>query len=290
MRSRPIIAFLLTALLTILLVLPTGPVHRGRIEAAPPTVAFTWLTERVDAPKVFRKMSDHSLAIDTAGHVHLAYGADFLYYATYDGSSWQVETVDDSGYVGQYAALTLDAAGRPHISYYDVGKGSLKYAYFDGRWWHIFEIDSGLGRIGGYTSLALTASGQPRISYYDGTNAALKYAIGDGSTWITETVDTDLGFYPYDYDYGRTSLALDGADRPHIAYYDDTNTSIKYAHHDGTVWQIQSIDTAGPHGNPPSLVVDSSNRPHIGYGDGFDVKHAWYNGVTWQNEVVVYEC
>ncbi len=43
--------------------------------------------------------------------------------------TWVRITIDDQGNVGTWNALVLDSAGYPHISYYDEGKGNLKYAH-----------------------------------------------------------------------------------------------------------------------------------------------------------------
>src|SRR4030042_521402 len=47
-----------------------------------------WVIERPDAPHLYRAMGPRSLALDAAGHPHIAYGANFLYYAWHDGTTW----------------------------------------------------------------------------------------------------------------------------------------------------------------------------------------------------------
>ena len=66
---------------------------------------------------------------------------------------------------GNTHPLPLDANGNPHISYYDVTNGDLKYAFFDTAW-HIETVDTN-GDAGKFTSLALDADSKPHISYYD---------------------------------------------------------------------------------------------------------------------------
>ncbi|MCP4543063.1 MAG: hypothetical protein GY832_38605, partial [Chloroflexi bacterium] len=45
----------------------------------------TWIIERVDAPRDWTNMTDRSLALDSSGYPHIAYGEDNLYHAWYDG-------------------------------------------------------------------------------------------------------------------------------------------------------------------------------------------------------------
>ena len=78
---------------------------------------------------------DTSLALDASGRPHISYldstNKD-LKYAFYDGSGWQIQTVDSAGEVGEHNSLALDASGQPHISYYDGtfgDAGNLKYAW-----------------------------------------------------------------------------------------------------------------------------------------------------------------
>ncbi len=208
-----------------------------------------------------------SLALDASGYPHISYydGWHTLKYAVWNGSSWDIETVDS----GSHTSLALDASGYAHISYYDAG--DLKYAAWNGSSWDIQTVDSP-GNVGYYTSLALDASGYPHISYEDGSpNNDLKYAAWNGSSWDIETADS-AGIV------GRfTSLALDASSGyPHISYQDWTNGDLKYAAWNGSSWDIQTVDSAGRVGGYTSLALDASGYAHISYSDytNYDLKYA----------------
>jgi hypothetical protein len=134
-------------------------------------------------------MGQHSLRLDAAGRPRIAYGGDHLYYAWYDGAAWHTETADNAPSVGRYASLALDAAGYPHISYYDLANKDLKYTRWTGTTWSTQTVDSA-GDVGQYTALALDAAGNPHIGYYDNTNGHPKYAAWTGSAWTIQTVDS----------------------------------------------------------------------------------------------------
>ena len=126
------------ALCLLLLLPPTLSAAQVPAGSAPPpweqpapagATALLWHIQGVDMTRLFSNMGPRSLALDASGHPHIAYGENHLFYARYDGSAWQIETVDSVGDVGAYTSLARDADGRPRISYHDNTNDDLKYAW-----------------------------------------------------------------------------------------------------------------------------------------------------------------
>ncbi|MBN1954582.1 MAG: hypothetical protein JW900_05975 [Anaerolineae bacterium] len=202
--------------------------------------------------------------------------------AAADALAWHIEALDDAAWGG--ASLALDAAGQPHITYYD---GALQYAHYDGMAWSFSTVD-GSGDVGYWNSLALDSNlsegqARPHVSYRDWSTNDLKYAYHDGTTWNSETVDSagNVG--------GFTSLALDGSDLPHISYCAfSPDWDLKYAHYNGTTWDIETVDGPAEVGRYSSLALDAAGRPHIAYYDDSnkDLKYAYHDGSGWQLSTV----
>lgn len=121
-----------------------------------------------------------SLALDHRGYPHISYyyasGKD-LRYASWNGTGWELETIDAINNEGEYSALALDAQDRPHIGYYDASFGRLRYATRTSPYtsWRIRTVDRD-GDCGQFVNIALDPSGHPCFSYYDAKNHVLKYA------------------------------------------------------------------------------------------------------------------
>ncbi|MDY7080602.1 MAG: hypothetical protein SXV54_27285 [Chloroflexota bacterium] len=102
-------------------------------------------------------------------------------------------------------------------------------------------------------------------------------------TWHIETLDggADVGKF--------TSLALDSLGRAHISYSDWDDASdkydLKYVWHDGTSWQIETVDGEG-WSEYSSLALDGSDRPRISYYDYGNLGYAWRDGAIWHIETV----
>ncbi len=114
-----------------------------------------------------------------------------------------------------------------------------------------------------------------RISFSD-----MRTRAGDG--WFNMTVDNlgDQGEY--------CSLDVDSQNRPHIAYYDHTNTNLKYTYFDGEQWVRNVVENGA--GLYCSIDLDMMDRPHISYYDPTgattgNLKYAYHDGVQWVTEV-----
>mgnify|MGYP001093102675 FL=1 len=237
-----------------------------------------WITQAVDAPALFAYMTDRSIRLDSANHPHIVFGGDHLYYGYHDGTSWSLQTVDPANGVGMFASITLDAADRPHIAYYDALNGALKYAYWNGTAWTIQTLDQPT------TTLQTTAGVIPdrhtdgRIWRSPEVESLAAITSPEDLTPLSEL--TGYGLY--------TSIAIDTAGNIHVSYYDSINLDLKYARTLLGSWQKQTVASTGDVGQYSSLAVNSLGHARISYYDltNGDLRCAYYNGTSWADETV----
>ncbi len=239
-----------------------------------------------------------SLVLDALGHPRVFYRGEYrwsLEYTYYDGSSWRTEPVALAGDRGRYSSLAMDSSDSPHVAYCLKNERpdhqdpfpcrALKYAWADGSAWQSVLVDAD-GDAGDGASLALDAEGRPHISYITQypDRADLKHAYYNGAAWRIETVHPDIG------SSGGlvTSLALDSAGRPHIAYYADqqSDVALRYAYYDGSGWISTTVDTISPCSWSWScwirLAMDGNDHAHIAYqGSSAFIRYAYNDGSAW---------
>ncbi|MDH3328738.1 MAG: hypothetical protein OEM01_05840 [Desulfobulbaceae bacterium] len=252
-----------------------------------------WSSSIVDSglsPNSYYEYKASSIALDSNGYPHISYcmiqdwSSYALKYAYWNGSDWEIETVDDSAIFRAWTSIALDNSDKPHISYFDDTARNLNYAHWTGSDWQYKVVDSSVW-VGWSNSIAVDSLNFPHISYYNyNPGSSLMYAHQDAQGWHTETVDDTNPQTGWD-----TSLALDSMDRPHIAYFSFSGqNNLKYARWDGTQWQRETVDSAGEVGWEPSIALDNSDRPHICYYDATNtnLKYAFWNGATWMLKTV----
>ena len=247
------------------------------------TTPMMWTPQRITNERLFVNMGDHSLRLDSTGKAHIAFGGDHLYYASYDGANWTVETVDVSDNVGQYTSLFIDSNNHPHISYYDAYNGTLKYARNLGGGWESYTIAKWWTEQEGFIEEASLSSDQVPLDGYasprdwQSVPADLdKYVNAEASTKVIS--DTHgVGLY--------TSIALDVNGNPYISYYDGIHGDLKCARVTLGQWYVDTVDSDGVTGMFTSIAVDNSNpvKIYISYYDytQSSLRYAVWNGSSW---------
>ncbi|MFL7794630.1 MAG: hypothetical protein AB8I69_20975 [Anaerolineae bacterium] len=104
------------------------------------------------------------------------------------------------------------------------------------------------------------------------------------SLWVTQRPDISQTFSQTPLMTDR-SLALDGSNYPHIAYWQD---HLYYAWHDGSTWHLETVDGAWGVARDVSLALDGSGSPHISYHDRSrsDLEYAYRNESGWHIQTV----
>ena len=227
------------------------------------------------------QVNSTSLDLDSSDRLHISYTAtsDSNLHYKWNSGTWQSLTFSTTfNYVSE-CSLALDTADHPHVAY-QFGDGTdvgVRYSHHDGSSWSHEIIEQATAFCGNDPSVAVGSSDLPQITY---GSQDLKRAWYDGSDWHTEVVDdvSNPNFCLF------TSLALDGMDRPHIAYivYNATLdlSSLKYTWYDGSSWHPETIETmAGQAPCSMSLVLGGSS--YIAYYDpnlnNGKLKYASYN-------------
>ena len=154
--------------------------------------------------------------------------AGTLSYALRSGDVWSIEVIDAGGDPGRYSSLAFDSSGMPHISYVDlVGprEATVRYATWDGSSWLTTDVASLDEILIGFTGarriadIQVDSSGVPHIVF--GDQGGVFYGVLDDAEWQIDQIAT-MG----NLRLGQlVSFALDGANRPHIAFFEVTEPS-----------------------------------------------------------------
>jgi hypothetical protein len=121
-----------------------------------------------------------SIALDSNLTPHIAYvdkenGNWVLKYASWAGSAWNIQTVDQTGKLDIIVTLALDSVNNPHIAYsdsskipqtnqYDSDQAYLKYATWENSSWNIQTLET--NGIPQSAAIALDSHGNPHVAYY----------------------------------------------------------------------------------------------------------------------------
>ncbi len=203
------------------------------------------------------------LVLNFAGQPAIVYTSfeGYLRYASWNGTGWSIESIDNQTLTARYEDLTFDPLGRPHVSYY--GGGVLLYAVRTAGGWTREVVDP-TEYAGWFSRIRIDEYGWSHIAYYASANASLMYASEGPNGWTRSLVDSS-GDSGYDL-----SFVLDSLDRPQIAYYQRYTGSLHYAIGTGQGWVRETVDTGGIVGWYTGIATDAEDLPHISYYDWTD--------------------
>ncbi|MBN1878785.1 hypothetical protein JW823_01625 [bacterium] len=216
-----------------------------------------------------------SLRFDNPGILHATWIAEnSLYYATWDGSTWDIETAQTA--VGNeqfwWSSLILDGSGIPAIAYYENQSNQLRFCAKQGSTWTSELIAAG-ANVGGAGSASLNSTDDCFISYIDRSRNRLRFAWQDSGNWQNAELDPgSLVFY--------TSSAVDSNSYAHITYHDASTSSLKYATNESGDWVYSTIESDA--GSYCRFALGVSNTLHaVFYSNLSILRYAVNNGSGW---------
>jgi hypothetical protein len=160
-----------------------GKVHIAYLDSSANDIKYinnvsgSWSIPQFIGDSAAGSFRDICLAMDSNAKAYISYyrKSDELRYATNASGSW-IKTILDSGDVGEFPSIVVDANKGIHISYYDTGNKNLKYAYNISGTWQFITPDSG-GDVGRDSAMAVDSQGKLNISYKNSDAGSLKYAV-----------------------------------------------------------------------------------------------------------------
>lgn len=221
-------------------------------------------------------ITDVSLAVDSRGYPHIAFGSasgNSIYYVWWDGSAWQSERVTS----GWHVSIGLDLAENPHIAIWARNPDRLVFASRDPvNGWSTEEADNSFNDVGMTPDLVMVGN-TPHIAYYDLEQDNLRYAVKNGNNWSDEVVASNgqIGFSP--------AMAITTTGDVHIVYRDEDNDWARHAYDVGFGWEYSVMDSTDDSGNYNALTRDSNNGIHGAFvNDDFSTGQQVYY-TSWSN-------
>ena len=240
--------------------------------------------------------TENSLFIDANGDMHLTYrrahryGADQrgdIVYANNVGGTWAFEIAASGRLFGQGTTLAVDADGKAHVAFREMGNFSLVYATNAGGSWTNHTLAPHAGE---FASLAVDSKGAVSICFLSTTDKWIRYANNADGIWSFINVASA----------GTTveapSMALDSGGMAHISYYEATGgrDGLKYA--TNSAWKLTTIFESQVLGNHApgytSMKVDAKGWAHVCYYNtrntslNTSLMYATNTGGTWVHTLV----
>lgn len=150
---------------------------------------------------------DLAIGADGRPHVGYEYWTNQARYAHRDDGGWHADVLHTSLATGRGMALTLDAVGRPHLSYCKIPlfgqPGELRYSYYDGMAWQHEVVTSGVRCE--RTAITVDTGGRAHIAWADQNDSLLKIATRQAGDLVRITPTTG-GVFTYTDPQGKNTV------------------------------------------------------------------------------------
>lgn len=247
-----------------------------------------WEIEEVD-PMV---PSLISLVIDAGNKPHIAYntttpdGPDgWLSYAYFDGYSWDVDYVVDSGhydadpdltYWSSGNSLDLASTGIPYILFDDAKNEKMVLFSLESGSWHPTPV---LGHYGLSPRMVLDSSDLPHYVYQDG---GLFHAWYTGTEWLAEEVGSGLPT-------AQPAFTLSPGDTPYITYHNSDLDRVSLATLVESEWDFYNAPGTFTWSVRSDVACRSTGLAAFTFYHWTD-EELWYmfytKGVGWNSQIV----
>ncbi len=227
---------------------------------------------------------DTSIALDSRDYPWISYvdtNPGYLHIANYDGADWQFETVTYS-LPAEATSLAIDSSDNPHAGIFNSEELKLYYVGYFGTSWR-GELVGGVGTGGGFPSLAVNSEGYSSLSFYDANSGTLKYSAYDGAYWHSQLLQDSSG-----NPGPSSSLVLDSASLPCVAFTCRADNSVRYAHRPSSSLVVENVVAGGEEKEHLSLALGPDGYPCIAYshagGGNPNLHFAYFDGAFWHSE------
>jgi subtilisin family serine protease len=254
----------------------SGPIRQDGV-AYPAADANVYAVGAVDSSDVITRFTQRGDELDL-----LAPGLDIVVprlgggYEVVDGTSFAspyvagtaalIKQADNSAQAGDIGSILSSSAAVNRDG--DTEPGDTTGLLF-GR----LDITAALGlvsqrtgrsdtlKLGRAYDTALDAEGVLHAAYYDAQRGRLLYATRDiDGLWSRSYVidqSANVG--------SELSINIDSTGKPAVAYFDSTNTAVKYAGFNGRTWNSTTLESRKHTGNNPTLAFDIDGNAYVAF-------------------------
>ncbi|MFA6215497.1 MAG: hypothetical protein WC768_02940 [Patescibacteria group bacterium] len=202
-----------------------------------------------------------AIAIDNNDKVHICAtggngAGENVVYATNVTGHWTDQDIDRSPSSGLECDIAIDAANKPHLSYWQWSGDNLRYATNASGSWLSEEVDGGSVYWVG-TSIMIDSAGKTNIVYSG--NGYVRLATEKPDTWDIQTIDAITS-------YSKTAAVMGSQDQLYILHDGGLASRI------GGIWIDDKIFAAmlegitfTPRFDRDGIVLDAAGYLHLAF-------------------------